>query len=166
MINSFSLNPMNNLFTLFNFQEGSKAVKQKELTHNSNQIKSENENNNALLENQKALEQATIGVFFHHRDVKVALEELNYAGFPLTSLTLMAKNSQRHSWLSGLKILSHFEQEVFNFSQECQQFFHKYFRRGKYILVVQGTEDMLHFAGQVLSRRRQHSKVWYVGKTI
>lgn len=172
MMNSLSLNSIDNLFTLFNLKEDSKDCQSQKLTnlpknnlsHNPNEIESKINNNNSGLKNKTILQQLTVGVFFHHRDVQVVLEELTHAGFPLNSLTLMARNCQRHNWLFDLNIFSHFEKEIFNFSQECEQFFQKFFRRGKYILVVEGTEDMLHFAGKVLSRRLEHSKVWYLVK--
>lgn len=39
-----------------------------------------------------ALSPLAIGVFLHHRDVKVALEESIEAGFPLSWMTLIARN--------------------------------------------------------------------------
>jgi hypothetical protein len=97
-----------------------------------------------------------IAVFFHHRDVKVALEELKNAGIPLTWVTLIARNCQRHQWLPGLTICDRFEETL------CRQFFFKYFQKGNYLLTVQGTEDAIQFAAQILSRRRKHSEVWYL----
>ncbi|WP_157867353.1 hypothetical protein [Gloeothece citriformis] len=163
MINTFSFNWIDNLFSFSNLTETST----KELTdsptkgdvnHNQNTIKP----NHAPLKSKTRVEPLTVGVFFHHRDVNVVLDDLKQAGFPLNTLTLMARNSERYHWRSGLTIFSHFEQEIFSFSQECEQFFQGFFRRGKYILVVQGTEEMRNFASQVLSRRRNHSKVWNV----
>nr|ADN15739.1 hypothetical protein Cyan7822_3805 [Gloeothece verrucosa PCC 7822] len=172
MINSFSLHWLDNLFTLFNLREAERNfqkpelthVPKNQLTHQPREIQSQVAAHSSKLKAQTFLDKITVGVFFHHRDVRVALEDLTNAGFPLNSLTLMARNIERHNWLSQLNIFSHFEPEIFSFSRECEQFFQKFFCRGKYILVVEGTEEMVDFAAKVFARRRDHSKVWYLVK--
>jgi len=97
-----------------------------------------------------------IAVFCHHRDAKVALEELKRAGIPLAWVTLIAHNCQRHQWLPGITICDRFEETL------CRQFFFKYFQKGNYLVTVEGTDDAIRYAAQILSRRRKHSEVWFL----
>ena len=102
-----------------------------------------------------------VGVFSHHRDVKVALEELTEAGFPSNLITLIARNCQRHSWLSKVDTNSYFDGETFNFNRAANEFFQQLFQRGKYLLLIAGDEpDVIH-AGEIIGRRRGHSEVWH-----
>ena len=51
-----------------------------------------------------SLSQRAIGVFLHHRDVKVALEELTGVGFPLSWIILIARNCKNYNWIPGLTV--------------------------------------------------------------
>lgn len=102
-----------------------------------------------------------IGVFSHHRDVKVALEELIEAGFPTSSIGLTARNCQRHSWLPEVGTNNCFDEEVFSFDRAARKFFQRLFQRGKYLMLVTGNERDVFYAGSIMGRRRGHSEVWH-----
>lgn len=99
-----------------------------------------------------------VGIFSHHRDAKVALEELVQAGFPPDWITLMARNFYRYSWLAGLNLSDRLDE--FSFNHNFQHFFQRLFQRGKYFVLVAGTENEVSSATTIMSRRPKHAKVW------
>ena len=99
-------------------------------------------------------------VFSHHRDVKVALEELSYAGFSSDCLTLIARHAQRLD-CSGLVIKSCFDPKQFDFNQIAQDFFSRLFKRGKYLVLIDGGKYDVNAASKIASRRQNHAKVWH-----
>jgi hypothetical protein len=99
-------------------------------------------------------------VFSHHRDLKVALDELHDAGFSNYWLTLMTRNVQRCSWYAELITKNYFDAEKFDFSQAAQDFFCQLFRRGKYLVLISGKEQDVDAASKIMSRRQKHAKVW------
>lgn len=104
-----------------------------------------------------------VGVFSHHRDVKVVLEELEDAGFPASLITLMARNCQRYAWLPEIKLDNSFDEAKLGCDRDRQNFFQRLFRRGKYLLLVSGSSAELSSAGSIMGRRRGHSEVWRCG---
>jgi hypothetical protein len=104
-----------------------------------------------------------IVVFSHHRDLKVALDELHYAGFSNDWITLITRNTKHCSWCSEFITKNYFDAEKFNFSQVTQDFFFKLFRRGKYLVLISGNEQDVDAASKIMSRRQNHAKVWQFG---
>ena len=105
-----------------------------------------------------------LGVFSDSRDAKVALEELRDAGFPSKWITLFARDFQRYSWSPNLAIHNCFNEETFNFDHIAQDFFRRFFRRGKYLVLVRGNDNDINSAGKIMARRRNHAKVWNLKK--
>ena len=99
-------------------------------------------------------------VFSHHRDVKVALEELSCAGFSSDCLTLIARHAKRLNY-SGLVTKSCFDPKQFDFNQIAQDFFSRLFKRGKYLVLINGGEYDVNAASKIVSRRQNHAKVWH-----
>lgn len=102
-----------------------------------------------------------VGVFSHHRDVKVALEELLEAGFPTSTIELTARNCQRHSWLLEVATNNYFDEETFSCDRAARKFFQRLFQRGKYLMLVTGNERDVTHASSIIGRRRGHSEVWH-----
>ena len=100
-----------------------------------------------------------VGVFSHHRDVKVAVEELQEAGFGLSKITLIARR-WRSDWSSDLTISDRFDEESFGTNEAARNFFQKLFKRGKYLLLLTGRENEMNAAGAIMGRRQAHAKVW------
>ena len=63
-----------------------------------------------------------VGVFSHHRDVQVALEELKDAGYPFNWITLIARNCQQYNWLPNLIIDECFNEKAFDLNRISQDF--------------------------------------------
>jgi hypothetical protein len=99
-------------------------------------------------------------VFSHHRDLKVALDDLHHAGFSDDWITLIARNTKRCSWCSALITKNYFDAEKFDFSKVAQDFFLKLFQRGKYLVLISGDELGVDAASKIMSRRQNHAKVW------
>ena len=99
-------------------------------------------------------------VFSHHRDVKVALDELDCAGFSHDCLTLVARHAQRR--LGDLKLASNsfFDAQKFDFNQVAQEFFFRLFQKGKYLVLIQGSNKDVRSASKIVARRRDHAEVW------
>ena len=98
--------------------------------------------------------------FSHHRDVKVALEELNCAGFSTDCLTIIARHAKRLDD-SELVIKSCFDARQFDFSQIAQEFFSRLFKRGKYLVLIDGRKYDVCAASKIISRRQSHVEVWH-----
>ena len=100
-----------------------------------------------------------VGVFSSHRDVKVAIEELLEAGITRDRFTIIARNWRDRDWLEDLTVYDYFDEQLFGTNSNCQHFFQRLFRRGKYLLSIAGdTKDVS--ASAIMSRRRGHAEVW------
>jgi hypothetical protein len=42
-----------------------------------------------------------------------------------------------------------------------QGFFQRLFQKGKYLLLVIGTQNDVNFAGTIMGHRRGHSEIWH-----
>ncbi|WP_052055586.1 hypothetical protein [Myxosarcina sp. GI1] len=114
--------------------------------------------NNVIAKNNSR----TVGVFLHHRDAKVALQDLQDAGFPLKWITLISQNCWQYSWLKGLRTCDRFNKHFFNSSDKSWQFFQRLFQRGKYLIAIEAPSNSLRCAEAILSRRRGHGEVWHL----
>ncbi|MEL6579990.1 MAG: hypothetical protein AAFQ14_09575 [Cyanobacteria bacterium J06621_12] len=99
-------------------------------------------------------------VFSHHRDVKVAVDELNCAGFSNDCLTLVARHAQKRLGDLELASNSYFDAQKFNFNQIAQEFFSRLFKKGKYLVLIKGSNKDVRIASKIISRRRDHAEAW------
>ena len=105
---------------------------------------------------------SAVVVFSHHRDVKVALDDLKDAGFGYSDrLLLMARNAERYSWHRQLTIYNYFDVEEFDCSHADKDFFWRLFQRGKYLLLISGTRYDINSVTKTVARRRGHAEVWH-----
>ncbi|MEL6929938.1 MAG: hypothetical protein AAFO95_15045 [Cyanobacteria bacterium J06600_6] len=103
-----------------------------------------------------------VAVFSHHRDVKVALDDLDYDGFSFDDLTLVTRHPQRCQNYSGLITCSDFDARKFGLNLAAQRLFSRLFAKGKYLLVVDGSLHDVNAASRIVSRRRHHAEVWHL----
>lgn len=121
---------------------------------------SETANQNCtLVQNNSCNQTRAVVVFSHHRDLKVALDELHHAGFSNDWITLITRNTKHCSWCSELIANNYFEAK-FNCSQVAQKFFRRLFQRGKYLILLSGSDPDVDAASKIMSRRQNHVKVW------
>ncbi|MGV2831115.1 hypothetical protein [Myxosarcina sp. GI1(2024)] len=104
----------------------------------------------------------TVGVFVHHRDAKVAIEDLRDAGFPLNWIKLISRDCWRYHWLDGLHTCDRFDGQFFGTSDQCWRFFQRLFQRGKYLIAIEAPGHSLEYAEAILSRRRGRGEVWHL----
>lgn len=115
--------------------------------------------NCTLVQNNSCNQTRAVVVFSHHRDLKVALDELYHAGFSNDWITLITRNTKHCSWCSELIANNYFEAK-FNCGQVAQKFFWRLFQRGKYLVLLSGSDLDVNAASKIMSRRQNHAKVW------
>lgn len=136
--------------------------KTKALLRNAIGLQEISHNHNLLIQNRNIRNSTyAVIVFAHHRDVKVALDDLENAGFSDDGITLIARNAKRYSWGSKLTINNYFNQDKFDFNQVAQEFFLRLFQRGKYLILIAGNQDDVNAASSIMGRRQGHAEVWH-----
>ena len=133
----------------------------KELLSNITKAKVQNSHNLTPSKNCDIQPAHEVGVFASHRDVLVAIEELLEAGFSLEGIALVARQAKHHDWQEDFTIYDNFDEELFGSNEIDRYFFLRLFERGKYLLLVTGTEQDLKSIGAIIGRRRGHGEVWY-----
>ena len=128
------------------------SIKLRELSGNNSLLTASNNTSNSNY---------AVVVFNHHRDVKVALDDLENFGLTCDGISLIARKADRYSWHPDLKINDYFESAKFNFNQIAQEFFCRLFQRGKYLVLITGNQDDVSFTSKIMGRRPGHSEVWY-----
>lgn len=99
-----------------------------------------------------------VGVFSHLRDADAALDDLRDAGFPMSQVSLIARDYDRRDRIHGLTVRDRFDNTVYRLPEDRYHFFHDRFNRGEYLVVVDGTEDEVRRAEAIL--RRHHIQDW------
>lgn len=100
-------------------------------------------------------------VFHHHRDVKVALDELSLAGFSQDCLTLMSRRTQKYRGHSYLTADGNFDMEKLNFEGVEREFLRRLFQRGKHLVIITGSHSDIKAASKIVSRRRNRTQIWH-----
>jgi hypothetical protein len=116
--------------------------------------------NSNIANNQNSYQKA-IGVFFHHRDVKVALEDLTEIGFPVSKISLIARDCKQYNWNDSLQISDRFDNNLLKLPEALIHLLQSYFNRGKYLTIVSGTKADVEIASAILNRRPKHARVWH-----
>lgn len=100
-------------------------------------------------------------VFSHHRDVQVALDDLDNFGLSYDSFVLIAQNAQRYTWSPQLQIDNYFAPEKFDFNQIAQEFFLRLFKRKKYLVLITGNSKQVNAISKIMARRHGHAEAWH-----
>ena len=103
-----------------------------------------------------------VGVFHHYRDAKVAIAQLQAAGIPTGWIVALSRDRWRYDELIGVEISDRFDEQFVNVAPGDRAFFYKRFKQGKSLVIVEGEENAIRFAGAIMNRRRGHSEVWYL----
>ncbi|HEY9632180.1 MAG TPA: general stress protein [Coleofasciculaceae cyanobacterium] len=107
----------------------------------------------ALVHNKRA-----IGIFPHRRDAEGALDGLRDAGFPMSQVSLIARDYDRRDRYPGLTLRDRFDNAFYKLPEQRGRLFNERFDRGEYLIVVDGTEDEVRRAEPIL--RRHHIQDW------
>jgi hypothetical protein len=116
---------------------------------------------NLDIANNQNCYQKVVGVFFHHRDVKVALEDLAEIGFPVSKVSLIARDCKQYDWNNCLQLCDRFDNNLLKLPDTLIKVLRRYFNRGKYLTIVSGTEADVKIVSAILNRRPKHAKVWH-----
>lgn len=95
-----------------------------------------------------------IGAFSNRPEAEAALHELRDAGFPMSQISLVARDYDRHHHLPGIHVRDRFDNHHYGFPEDRFHVFHNRFNRGDYLVIVDGTEDDIRRAQPILSRHR------------
>lgn len=95
-----------------------------------------------------------IGVFPNRRDAEAALDDLRNAGFPLSHVSLVARDYDRYDRIPGLTVRDRFDNTFFGFPEDRFRYFHDRYHRGDHLVIVDGTEDEIARAAAILNRHR------------
>ncbi|GAB4376293.1 MAG: hypothetical protein Kow00121_23190 [Elainellaceae cyanobacterium] len=96
--------------------------------------------------------QQAIGVFPHRQDAEHAIADLHSAGFPLSQISLAGRHFDRRDAFTGIGLHDRFEAAQYDIPVEQTRYYSDRFDRGDYIIVVQGTEDEVRHAANILNR--------------
>ncbi len=99
-------------------------------------------------------------VYSHHRDVKVALDDLKNAGCTTDDMILIAHNAKRYSWNHQLMINDYFDLKKFAFNHIAQEFFLRLFQKGKYLVLITGEKADVNAISKIMARRNGHAEAW------
>jgi hypothetical protein len=97
-----------------------------------------------------------IGVFPNLPDAEAALRDLRDSGFPLSQVSLVAREYDRRNHIPGIHIHDRFDHDRFGFLGDRFRPFHDRFNRGEYLVIVDGTEDEIRRAEAIMNRHRIH----------
>ncbi len=94
-----------------------------------------------------------VGVFPHRRDADEALAELRDAGFPMSQVSLVARDYDRHPRITDLDVRDRFDNTIFGLPEDRVRFYNDRFSRGEYLVIVHGSEDEIRRAQAILTGR-------------
>lgn len=94
-----------------------------------------------------------IGVFRHRLDAETALETLQSSGFPMSHISLMARDYPNSTRIPDLVVRNRFDDTDFGFTADRRRLFQDSFDRGEYLLIVYGTPEQIHDAEVILNRQ-------------
>jgi hypothetical protein len=92
-----------------------------------------------------------IGVFRHRLDAETALETLQSSGFPMSHISLMARDYPNSTRIPDLVVHNRFDDTNFGFTVDRRRLFQDSFDRGEYLLIVYGTPEQIHDAEVILN---------------
>ncbi len=93
-----------------------------------------------------------IGVFPHYHHTEAAIRELNQAGFPLSQISIISRDQDRHNWIPGLKVRDRFDKTSLGFLNDRHHFFHDQFKQGEFLIILEGTNTQIRGAEAILNR--------------
>lgn len=105
-------------------------------------------------------EQAGVGFFTSLSDAEYAVTDFRSVGFPLSQITLVAHYFRRRDQFADVELHDRFEAPSFAIPAEQVSFYQAQLDCGKYMLIVQGTEDELNRAASMLKHRKIQE--WWV----
>lgn len=94
-----------------------------------------------------------VGVFRNRLDAETALETLQRSGFPMTQISLVAREYPNSIRVPEVVVRNRFDEMDFGFTADRRRLFQESFDRGEYLLIVYGTPEQIHDAEVILNRQ-------------
>ncbi|MBD3887064.1 hypothetical protein IFO70_36220 [Phormidium tenue FACHB-886] len=103
--------------------------------------------------NEAPLGRHAVGFFSNLSDTEYAVTGLKSVGFPLSQITLVANHFRRQDQFVGADLQDSFEGVRLKISTEQAHFYRERLNCGKYMVIMQGTEDELNCAASIFNHR-------------
>lgn len=97
--------------------------------------------------------QHAVGIFARRRDAEEAIRDLREAGFPLSRVSLVAKQFESRTPFAGVQLRDRFEPSTLGFPEERARYYYDRIDRGHYLVMVNGTSDEIASAQRILQGR-------------
>lgn len=94
-----------------------------------------------------------VGAFSNRQDAELAVADLQNAGFPLSQISLIARNFDRRDAFRGADLHDRFDAVRYGIPVEQARLYNNHFERGDYLVVVRGTDAEIRQAESILRHR-------------
>ncbi|MBR8836792.1 MAG: histidine kinase, partial [Stigonema ocellatum SAG 48.90 = DSM 106950] len=94
-----------------------------------------------------------IGYFQTRNDAEAAINDLRSAGFPLSQISLIHRDSLQGELFIGVTESDRFDAMRLGLPDARARFYNERVHQGDYVLIASGTEDEINHAAVILSRR-------------
>ncbi|MDZ8068436.1 MAG: hypothetical protein RMY64_22870 [Nostoc sp. DedQUE08] len=103
-----------------------------------------------------------LGIFYRHQDAQAAVTELKTAGFPMSQISIVVKNTSNLGDISGVNISSSQDKyTTLGISDELTKYYEHHLTLGHYLLVLKGTDIYVAGARAILeSNKVQHFSIY------
>ena len=112
-----------------------------------------------LIEIEKPIEShhlRMMGTFPHLPEAKNALIELIETGYPIHQVTLFINDDDRHDWFPNLKVCDALDYSFNRLPEDRRVFYQDCFKRGQYILMIDGTDEEIRDVESALRNEGFH----------
>ncbi|MCC5635916.1 histidine kinase [Nostoc sp. CHAB 5844] len=102
-----------------------------------------------------------VGYFNLREDAEAAINELRVAGFPLSQISLIHRESVNRDALRGVNFSDRLDAVRYGLPDDRTRFYNERINHGDYIVAVSGTDDEINRAAAILNRHRiQHWQIF------
>jgi hypothetical protein len=95
-----------------------------------------------------------VGYFNLRQDAEAAINDLRVAGFPLSQISLIHRDSVNRDALKGVNYSDRLDAIRYGLPEDRTRFFNERINNGDYIVAVSGTNDEINLAASILNRHR------------
>lgn len=93
-----------------------------------------------------------VGYFSHRPDAEAAISDLQKAGFPLSQISLIHRDTSRRESFPGIHLSDRWDSNRWRLPDNRTHFYNERINQGDYIIVVNGTEAEIQRAAAIISQ--------------
>ncbi|MCF2151283.1 histidine kinase [Desmonostoc muscorum LEGE 12446] len=93
-----------------------------------------------------------VGYFSHRRDAEAAINDLRKAGFPLSQISLIHRDSLGREPFAGVHVSDRWDSTRWRLPDNRTHFYNERINQGDYIILVSGTEAEIQRAAAIISQ--------------